>query len=96
MTESVDGFLKNLEKLHTTKLGEKRIRKNLSLPEDCDPVSFCQNIIKCPESEIYRGQKLVCNWRKLQNYCKCGKLYHNYGAYLKNIKVKAPRRLGSH
>ena len=53
MTESVNGFLKNLEKLHTTKLGEKRIRKNLSLPEDCDPVSFCQNIIKCPESEIY-------------------------------------------
>lgn len=59
MTESVNGFLKNLEKLHTTKLGEKRIRKNLSLPEDCDPVSFCQNIIKCPEGETYRGQKLV-------------------------------------
>ena len=59
MTESVNGFLKNLEKLHTTKLGEKRIRKNLSLPEDCDPVSFCQNIIKCPESEIYIEGK---NW----------------------------------
>ena len=67
LTESVNGFLKNLAKLHTTALGEKRISKNLSLPEECDPVCFCRNIIKCPDSEIKREGK---NWYVTGGNCR--------------------------
>ena len=35
----------DLARLHTTPLGERRIRQNLGLPEDTDPVGYCRELI---------------------------------------------------
>lgn len=51
-------LLKNLEKLHTTKLGVERIRKNLSLDTD-DVIGWCKAQILSPCSSIERRGK---NW----------------------------------
>lgn len=57
--EAVSEFLKNFEKLHTTPLGEERIRRNLSLTDTKDIVSWCKNKINDPKSMIKREGK---NW----------------------------------
>jgi hypothetical protein len=51
-------LLSNLSKLHTTKLGVVRIRRNLSL-ETNDVVDWCKNKIQKPESVVTRNGK---NW----------------------------------
>ena len=51
-------LLKNLEKLHTTKLGAMRIKKNLSLNAE-DVVSWCKAIIHSDNASITRKGK---NW----------------------------------
>ncbi|MDR1458822.1 MAG: DUF3781 domain-containing protein [Bacteroidales bacterium] len=48
----------NLDKIHTTKLGEERIRKNLCLNID-DVVTWCRQKIENPDSHIIRKGK---NW----------------------------------
>lgn len=51
-------LLKNLAKLHTTELGELRIKRNLGL--DCsDTVEWCRQRISSPSAVIERKGK---NW----------------------------------
>ena len=51
-------LLNNINKLHTTELGEMRIKRNLSL--DCgDAVAWCRDRIVSPEADIERNGK---NW----------------------------------
>lgn len=54
-------LINNIENLHTTELGIKRIRKNLELP-DINVVNFCKNIILGNNCKIWKQGK---NW-----YCK--------------------------
>ncbi len=56
----------NLNKLHTTNLGIKRIKRNLCLDVD-DVVSWCRNKIEEPNSSIIRKGK---NWYVEANVCK--------------------------
>ena len=51
-------LLKNLDKLHTTKLGVKRIKRNLSLDTD-DVVDWCKTKINSGNAVITRNGK---NW----------------------------------
>lgn len=53
--------LKNLEKVHTTKMGVERIKKNLGLNTD-DVVNYCKKKILNDSSNIYKQGK---NW-----YCE--------------------------
>ena len=51
-------LLNNIHKLHTTELGEMRIKRNLSL--DCkDAVAWCRDRIVSPDAVIERNGK---NW----------------------------------
>ncbi len=52
---------KSLSKLHTTKMGEERIKRNLNLSE-CDVVEYCRQIITSKECNITKQGK---NW-----YCR--------------------------
>lgn len=51
-------LLKNLDKLHTTKLGVERIKRNLSLDTD-DVVGFCKTKINSANAVLTRSGK---NW----------------------------------
>lgn len=55
-------LLKNLDKLHTTELGVKRIKRNLSLDSD-DVVDWCKTKINSANSVIHIMEKLVCEYR---------------------------------
>lgn len=50
-------LLDNLNKIHTTKLGVERIRKNLSLDAN-DPVAWCRLAIEQADYIIRKGK----NW----------------------------------
>lgn len=54
-------LLINIDKIHTTELGNIRIKKNLHLKNE-DSVSYCKNIINNKNCNIYREGK---NW-----YCE--------------------------
>lgn len=56
-------LLSNIEKVHTTKLGIDRIKKNLNLNTD-DVVKYCKDIVLNKDCNIYKEGK---NW-----YCKLG------------------------
>ncbi len=47
----------DLLQLHTTPMGENRIRQNLNLNSDLDAVEFCKTIITDPDSKTYRKGK---------------------------------------
>ncbi|WP_343209859.1 DUF3781 domain-containing protein [Anaerolentibacter hominis] len=64
---TINELLINLDKLHTTELGVIRIKKNLSLEEIEDVVSWCRNKIKEPGSSIRREGK---NWYINIDGCK--------------------------
>lgn len=51
-------LIENIEKVHTTKMGVDRIRKNLGLG-DIDVVAWCQTKIRDKEAAITRQGK---NW----------------------------------
>ena len=56
-------LLQNLDKLHTTPMGEGRIRRNLALGDDvADVVACCRAKIESPAAAIERKGK---NW-----YCR--------------------------
>ena len=59
--ESNKILLDNIDKIHTTKMGVERIKKNLKL-NDIDVVEFCINKVLDENSIIYRRGK---NW-----YCE--------------------------
>lgn len=48
-------LIENLDKIHTTKMGIDRIKKNLNL--DCDPVEYCKSKIKNNNSKITIKEK---------------------------------------
>jgi GNAT superfamily N-acetyltransferase len=50
-------FVANIEKIHTTRLGIERIRKNLGLDID-DPIAWCKLKIKKAEEIVRKGK----NW----------------------------------
>lgn len=54
-------FLSNIDKLHTTKMGIDRIKKNIKINTD-DVVNYCKNKILDNKCNIYKKGK---NW-----YCK--------------------------
>lgn len=54
-------LLSNIDKIHTTKLGVNRIKKNLRL-NDCDVVEYCKSKILDKNCRIYKKGK---NW-----YCE--------------------------
>lgn len=51
-------LLSNIDKIHTTKMGIGRIKKNLKLDTD-DVVEYCKNKIRNKECNIYKQGK---NW----------------------------------
>ena len=63
---------KNIEKLHTTKMGENRIQRNLKLNTDL-VVDYCKNKILDPNCMIYRQGK---NW-----YCEIENIKITINAY---------------
>ena len=58
-------LISNIEKLHTTKMGIERIKKNLSIDTD-DVVTYCKNKILKKNCNIYKKGK---NW-----YCEIDKI----------------------
>ena len=56
----MDDLLLNIDKIHTTELGIKRIQRNLNITDDV--VNYCKNKIIDKECYIYKQGK---NW-----YCK--------------------------
>lgn len=48
-------LLDNLEKIHTTKLGIERIKRNLNLG-DTDVVSFCKNLVTNNNANVYKKE----------------------------------------
>ena len=52
-------LLAGLGRLHTTRLGAERIRKNVALGEGDDPVEWCRGRILSQRAEITRKGK---NW----------------------------------
>lgn len=57
-------LLNSLDKIHTTELGEFRIKRNLGIDEDV--VEYCINIIKSSDSEIIRKGK---NYYVSNDFC---------------------------
>lgn len=58
-------LLKNLDKLHTTKLGIERVKRNLSLDTD-DVVAWCKTKINFANAVITRNGK---NWYVNVEHC---------------------------
>lgn len=54
-------LLTNIQRIHTTRLGEERIKRNLKLETD-NVVEYCKSIILAKNCQIIRQGK---NW-----YCK--------------------------
>lgn len=60
-----EDLLKNIDKLHTTELGTKRIKRNLSLDTD-HVVEWCRRKIGLSEAHIERRGK---NWYICADNC---------------------------
>lgn len=52
-------LLENVDKIHTTELGIKRIQKNAHLLENDDAISWCKALVMNPKADIVRRGK---NW----------------------------------
>lgn len=65
-------LLLNLDKIHTTKMGVERIKKNLNL-DNIDVVEYCKNKIIDKNSNIYKKGK---NW-----YCKIDNIEITINSY---------------
>ncbi len=64
-------LLSNLDKLHTTKLGIERIKKNLKIDEDV--IEYCKNKILDANCKIYKEGK---NW-----YCEVDNIKITINSY---------------
>ena len=64
-------LMNNINKLHTTKLGVSRIKRNLSINEDV--VNYCIKIILDKNSNIYKKGK--------NYYCKNGNIKITINSY---------------
>ncbi len=65
-------LLDNLDKIHTTKMGVVRIKKNLQLSTD-DVVNYCKNKILDKNTNIYKKGK---NW-----YCEIDNMRITINSY---------------
>lgn len=63
----MDLLLKNINKIHTTLLGDKRIKKNLRLEKDIDSVEFCKEIIQSKNTNItLLGKNYYCLYKNIK------------------------------
>lgn len=63
----MDLLFKNIDKIHTTLLGDIRIKKNLRLEKDIDSVEFCKEIIQDKETNItYIGKNYYCLYKNIK------------------------------
>lgn len=65
-------LLTNIDKVHTTKLGIERIKKNLNLDTN-DVVEYCKNKVLDKKCNIYKQGK---NW-----YCEIDNIKITINAY---------------
>lgn len=65
-------LLTNIDKVHTTKLGIERIKKNLNL-DTSDVVEYCKNKVLDKKCNIYKQGK---NW-----YCEIDNIKITINAY---------------
>lgn len=65
-------LLSNIDKLHTTKMGIDRIKKNIKINTD-DVVKYCKNKILDNKCNIYKKGK---NW-----YCKIDNIIITINSY---------------
>ena len=65
-------LIKNIEKIHTTDMGSERIKKNINL-NNVDVISYCKNIIKDKNCNIYKKGK---NW-----YCEIDNIRITINSY---------------
>ncbi len=65
-------LLSNIDKIHTTKMGIDRIKKNLKLNNN-DVVTYCKNKVLDKNSNIYRKGK---NW-----YCEIDNIRLTINSY---------------
>lgn len=52
-------LMKNILRIHTTGLGEKRVQRNLSLDPNTDVIELCRDMIRSNKSSAKRNGK---NW----------------------------------
>lgn len=63
----MDLLLKNINKIHTTLLGDIRIKKNLKLEKNIDSVEFCKEIIQNKETNItHIGKNYYCLYKNIK------------------------------
>lgn len=63
----MDLLLKNINKIHTTLLGDIRIKKNLKLEKNIDSVEFCKEIILNKETSItHIGKNYYCLYKDIK------------------------------
>ena len=74
-SQSIQDLLRNLDQLHTTKLGAIRVRNNLSLTAAEDVTGWCKDKIADPESVITRKGK---NWYVRTEGCIITVNAHSY------------------
>ena len=67
-------LMSNLDKIHTTELGKKRVKKNIGLTTD-DIVNWCIQKIKSKNNVIFREGK---NWYITVNNCIITVNAHSY------------------
>lgn len=79
--ENKEILLKNISRLHTTPLGEERIRKNLKIGS-VDVVEYCRQIITGKNCKIYKSGK---NW-----YCEASDVRITVNSYSYTIITAKP------
>lgn len=65
-------LIDNIDKIHTTKMGVDRIKRNLKL-DTADVVGYCKDLIMDSDCHVYRRGK---NW-----YCKIGNIKITVNSY---------------
>ncbi len=76
-------LLANIDKIHTTKMGIDRVKKNLKLDTN-DIVSYCKNIILDKNCRIYKHGK---NW-----YCEMENIIITINSYSYTIITAHTKR----
>ena len=65
-------LLDNIDKIHTTEMGVKRIKKNLQ-SDECDAVEYCKNKVSDKNCNIHKQGK---NW-----YCEIDNIRITINSY---------------
>ena len=82
----MNDLIENIDKLHTTKMGVERIRRNLSLEVD-DVVEWCINKILDNSAVIERKGK---NWYAYTDHCIITVNAHSYTIITAHKRESAP------